>query len=422
MRILKIFAAKIFPLTALILGAGTFSAGAALKAVSGAAGLTITESVPEETVYGSTLAARPLEVWLGMINGADKTLDIEQFYIATAPGEPMEQVLSAVKTAAGRGVKVRVIVDSAMMKESGAPLRELASVSGIETRVINYKKLAGGVQHSKFFIVDSSAVYAGSQNFDWRSLKHIHEIGVKIESRRAARTFETVFEADWRMAASGGKADGLEYFKKPVPEAVTRKYPEKALLNGREVSYYAAFSPRELKPKKFSAEIDELTGLIKKAKKSLSAQVMTYSLKDYGGKEKWRKLDNAFREAAKRGVTVRLVFADWAMGGRADPDIKELAGVKNITVKISSLPRYSGGFVPFSRVEHCKYLVADDKYGFISTSNWSRSYFYDTRGAAVIIEGASAVETLNDIFHKVWDGPYVKVLDPGRNYPPVKRQ
>ena len=384
--------------------------------------LTITESVPEETVYGSTLAARPLEVWLGMINGANKTLDIEQFFIATVPGSPMEQVLSAIKAAAERGVKVRVIVDSVMMKESGAPLSDLASVSNMETRVINYKKLGGGIQHSKFFIVDSSAVYVGSQNFDWRALKHIHELGLKIESPRAARTFETIFEADWRMAASGDKADGMEYFKSPVPEAVTKKYPEKALLNGREVSYYAAFSPRELKPKKFSAEIDELTGLIKKAKKSLSAQVMTYSLKDYGDKEKWRKLDNAFREAAKRGVSVRLVFADWAMGGKADSDIKALAGVKNITVKISSLPRHSGGFVPFSRVEHCKYLVADDKYGFIGTSNWSRSYFYDTRGAAVIVEGASVIETLNDIFHKAWAGPYVKVVDPLNDYPPVKKQ
>ncbi|HAF95112.1 MAG: hypothetical protein A2X34_08735 [Elusimicrobia bacterium GWC2_51_8] len=384
--------------------------------------LTIVESVPEETVYGSTLTARPLEVWLGMINGAAKTLDIEQFYIATVPGEPMVQVLSAIKAAAERGVKVRVIVDRVMMKESGAPLRDLASVSNIETRVINYKKLGGGIQHSKFFIVDSSAVYAGSQNFDWRSLKHIHEVGLKIESRRAARTFETIFEADWRMAASGGKADGLEYLKSPVPEAVTKKYPEKALLNGRQISYYAAFSPKGLKPKKFSAEIDALTGLIKKAKKSLSAQVMTYSLKDYGGKVKWRGLDNAFREAAKRGVTVRLVFADRAMGGKADSDIKALSQVKNITVKISSLPQYSGGFVPFARVEHCKYLVADDKYGFISTSNWSRDYFYNTRDAAVIVEGASAVETLNDIFHKVWYGPYVKVVDPLKDYPPVKKQ
>ncbi|MCX5786411.1 MAG: phospholipase D-like domain-containing protein [Elusimicrobia bacterium] len=387
-----------------------------------AAELTIAESVPEETVYGSTLTARPLEVWLAMINGAAKTLDIEEFYIATAPGEPMEQVLSAIKSAAGRGVKVRVMVDSVMMKESGAPLADLGTAANIETRVINYKKLGGGIQHSKFFVADSKSVYVGSQNFDWRSLKHIHEIGLKIESPRAAKTFETVFEADWLMAASGNKADGVKYFKSPVSAAVTPKNPEKALLNGREVSYYAAFSPKELKPQKFGAEIDELTGLIKKAKKSLSAQVMTYSLKEYGDKEKWRELDNAFREAAKRGVSVRLIFADWSMGGKGDPDIKDLSQVKNITVKISSLPQYSGGFVPFARVEHCKYLVADDKYGFISTSNWSRNYFYDTRGAAVIIAGAAAVETLNDVFYRSWNGPYVKVVDPAADYSPVKKQ
>ncbi|HAH30833.1 MAG TPA: phospholipase [Elusimicrobia bacterium] len=386
------------------------------------AGLTITESVPEETVYGSTLTARPLEVWLAMINGASKTLDIEQFYIATVSGEPLEQVLSAIKAAAGRGVKVRIMVDSVMMKESGAPLAELGSTANIETRVIHYRKLGGGVQHSKFFVADSSSVYVGSQNFDWRSLKHIHELGLRIESPRAAQTFEAVFEADWLMAASRDKADGVEYFKTPVPAAVTRKKPEKALLNGREVSYYTAFSPKEFKPKKFDAEIDELVSLIKGAKISLSAQVMTYSLKDRGAGKKWTELDEAFRAAAKKGVTVRLIFADWAMGGKADADIKELSKAKNITVKISSLPQHSGGFVPFARVEHCKYLVADDKHGFISTSNWSRDYFYEARDAAIIITGAPAIEALNDVFYKAWNGPYVKVVDPTSDYLPVKKQ
>ena len=30
---------------------------------------------------------------------------------------------------------------------------------------------------------------------------------------------------------------------------------------------------------------------------------------------------------------------------------------------------YSGGFIPYSRVEHLKYLVADGEAGFVTTSN-----------------------------------------------------
>ncbi|MDA8243298.1 MAG: hypothetical protein M0025_04155, partial [Elusimicrobia bacterium] len=47
-----------------------------------AADLTVVESVPAETVYGSTLAARPQAVWPELISSAQRTLDLEQFYVA----------------------------------------------------------------------------------------------------------------------------------------------------------------------------------------------------------------------------------------------------------------------------------------------------------------------------------------------------
>ena len=45
--------------------------------------------------------------------------------------------------------------------------------------MIDIGTVAGGVQHAKFFIVDGEEVFLGSQNFDWRALKHIHELGVR---------------------------------------------------------------------------------------------------------------------------------------------------------------------------------------------------------------------------------------------------
>ncbi|HOW89082.1 MAG TPA: hypothetical protein PL037_02280, partial [Elusimicrobiales bacterium] len=43
-----------------------------------AAEIEFAESVPEGTVYGSTLASRPAALWSDMIAGAGKTLDIEE--------------------------------------------------------------------------------------------------------------------------------------------------------------------------------------------------------------------------------------------------------------------------------------------------------------------------------------------------------
>lgn len=382
-----------------------------------AAELTLVQTVPDETVYGSTLTVRPVETWVEMIDGAESTLDIEQFYIAHKPGEPLGTVLEAVKRAAARGVKVRIIVDKVMMGESAAPLKELGALENIEGRVINYRKAFGGVQHAKFFIVDGREVFVGSQNFDWRALRHIHELGLRIKSGRAAKTFSVIFEEDWAIA--GGAAPSKR-FKKPGFRPVSRKKPETASFLGEEVTYHLAFSPARSRPSSFGVEIKELLRMIKKARTSFRAQVMSYAIKDYDG-TLWFELDKALRAAGRRGVEVRLIFADWTMGKKDDKYIKDLAGAKNVSVRISSLPEHSGGFVPYARVEHCKYAVADGKVSYLSTSNWGKSYFYGSRDAAVIVDGAPMARALGDIFETAWGGPYTEPVDRDKKYKAVKR-
>lgn len=381
-----------------------------------AAELQFAESVPDGTVYGSTLAARPQAVWTEMISASSKTLDIEQFYVADQAGEALEPVLAAVKAAAGRGVKVRLIVDSKMMGETSKALPALKA-AGVDARVVDFKKAGGGVQHSKFFVVDGREAYVGSQNFDWRSLSHIHEVGLRIKSPKAAADFTLLFDGDWALA---GGAEPRRMFPKKGKASVTAASPEKASLNGGEVTYSLAFSPEPFIPKGADSEIHELLKALKAAKKSVDGQVMTYSLAEHGSK-RWAELDSALRNAAARGVKVRLVFADWAMGGKADRDIKALFKTDNISVKISSLPQHASGFVPFARVEHCKYMVIDGEVTYVTTNNWGPGYFLTTRGAAVFMRGRAAAEALEDIFNRTWDGPYTLPVDPLKEYQPVKR-
>ena len=381
-----------------------------------AAELQFVESVPEETVYGSSLSARPQAVWLEMIGAASKTLDIEEFYIADQAGEVLEPVLAAVKDAVKRGVKVRVIVDKVMLKESEKSLPALKE-AGVETRVIDFKKAGGGVQHAKFFIVDGAEVYTGSQNLDWRSLKHIHELGLRIKSAKAASDFTKIFEGDWALA---GGAEPKKMFAKKGKIEITAAKPEKASVNGGEVSYSLAYSPVNFVPKGADTEITELLKALSAAKKTIRGQVMTYSLMEHGSK-RWADLDAAFRKAAARGVKVELVFADWSMGGKGDRDIKALAKTDNIEIKIAVLPQHSTGMIPFSRVEHLKYLVIDGETGYVTTSNWGPGYFLTSRGTAVFLKGAAGAAVLEDIFAKTWAGPYAQPVDPLKEYQPVKR-
>ncbi|MFA6583305.1 MAG: phospholipase D-like domain-containing protein [Elusimicrobiaceae bacterium] len=160
----------------------------------------IAESVPLETSYGSSLTRRAPELWLELFSGAQKSIDIEVFYIDSRENTALAEVLSAIKSAAGRGVKVRIIIDSVFYKKMPKTADELKAVKGIELRVINFGKLGGGIMHAKYFVIDVESVYLGSQNFDWRSLEQIHEVGVLVRNGQLASNFLDVFNLDWQLA------------------------------------------------------------------------------------------------------------------------------------------------------------------------------------------------------------------------------
>ncbi len=365
------------------------------------------ESVPAETSYGSSLTKRPSEIWLEALKGAKKSIDIEQFYIESEKGESLEPIIKEIRSRARAGVKVRAIFDKAMLKSSGKYLF-LFKEKNMSYRIIDFKKVGGGVQHSKFFIIDGGQVYIGSQNFDWRSLSHIREFGFLIKSRAAASDFKKIFEADWKNAEKPKK----DYFSKGKISISCDK-PLKALMLGQEVSYCLAFSPAG---GKYQSEIKEMLKIIDSAKESISAQVMTYS-----DKKNFSQLEQAFLAAAGRNVKVKLVFSDWSLGSGKDSAIRRLAGNENIEVKISSIPVFSGGHIPFARVEHLKYITADDNVFMASTSNWGYDYFYETRGAAVIVRGAAAGLLGKALFEQSWNGPYVFTFDPAVRYEAKKR-
>jgi phospholipase D3/4 len=132
-------------------------------------------------------------------------------------------------------------------------------------------------------------------------------------------------------------------------------------------------------------------------------------------------IDKALRKAAKRGVKIKIIMPDWAMGKNSVKAIKELSQVKNVKIKISSIPEYSDGFIPYSRVEHCKYFLADNNISFISTSNWEDNYFYKSRNASLTIKNKKVNSDLLKVFNADWIGPLTEPVDIDRDYKTPKR-
>jgi phospholipase D3/4 len=170
-------------------------------------------------------------------------------------------------------------------------------------------------------------------------------------------------------------------------------------------------------PAFLTQEEPALIGLIESARRTLRIQVMTLSaLKGYGAKGFWPGLDTALRDAAARGVKVEIVVANWALTEPMQSYLKSLAVFPGISVKFSTVPELASGHIPYARVEHCKYAVADDDSVYIGTGNWEWSYFANTVDASVFVHGAAPAATLIDIFDRDWNGPYVTPLAVGAEY------
>lgn len=384
----------------------------------------LVESVPVETTLDNEHIRDTYEVWLEMIEGADSTLDLEQFYLSDAPGEPLEDILAAIVRAAERGVRVRFIADSQMYETYPEGLDRLGKRKNTEVKTIDMRRMCGGVMHAKYFIVDREEVFLGSQNFDWRALKHIHEMGCRVRSRELARVFLDVFELDWELAEDRTRetcAAGAALVQYEIPLKgfvdISRGAGE-PLRDSIEI--WPVYSPTGLIPDERLWDEKRIVSLIDGGGKEVLLQLLSYSSLDDDGY--YEVLENALRDAAARGASVKVLVSDWAKRRPGIDCLKSLQVFPNVEVKLSTIPEWSGGFVPYARVEHCKYLVVDGENFWIGTSNWRKSYFYECRNVGLVVRSAAAGKTLRDVFYKSWNSEYAYPLKPEERYVPPRTE
>lgn len=347
--------------------------------------------------------AHALDTWLEMVNRSQKSIDVAQMYVAHKKGEGIEKVVAAMTQAANRGVKIRFMLSKNMIDSDPAALALLKTVPGIDIGIIDLKNVTGGIQHAKYWIIDGSESFIGSQNFDWRALNQIHETGVLVQSTSFAQKLTRIFNFDWELAKTG---------KVPAKPPVT---PE----NTGDVELVA--SPELLNPSGVEAALPKLLKLIQEAKRTLAIQVMDYSTTAYSSGTPWLELDAALRAAAARGVKIKMLVSHWNTAKDGIESIKSLSTVPNIELKICFMPEHSSGFIPYARVIHSKHMIVDESIYWVSTSNWSRGYFYGTRNVDVIIRRPEFAKTGLEIFNTVWNQKYSEYVDVKRKYPEPRK-
>ena len=374
------------------------------------AGLQLVESAPIETTLDHADIPNAADVWLEMVRGATEEIDLSHFYVSSKPGSKLEEVIGALKDASKRGVKIRLLADAKFAKTYPDDIARIGKFDGAELRIIDFGALAGGVQHAKYMIVDGKDAYVGSQNFDWRSLEHVQELGVRFSDRSLISAVQDVFETDWALAG-GGPRDARVHNS-------TATFPVVLGQGATALSVTPVFSPTGWIPDPSLDELPQIVKLLDESKRSVAIQLLNYKTVEKG--VYWDPLERAIRSAAARGVKVQLMVADWSARAGTIEGLKSLAVLPNVEVKMVSIPAWSGGFIDFARVVHAKYLVVDDEAAWIGTSNWSRDYFVQTRGVAFIVHGPAFATQLTRFFQDDWNSAYAAPVDPSRTYTPPK--
>ena len=358
--------------------------------------VSLVESVPSGTVLGSEAIPDTAPTWISMIDGATRRLDISQFYVSPKPEGALEPVLEAIEAAARRGVTVRLLVDAMFADEYPEALERLGHL--VEIRRWDVKSTLGGVQHAKYFVVDDREAYLGSANFDWRALDHIHELGVRIRLPRLARVLREQMDLDWAIASGAARRPARRGW--PVVTAGANRY--------RLVS-----TPTSALSDPSAFALDHLVATIDGATLRIAVQLLSYDTTFRDGRS-FTTLDAALRRAAARGVAVRLAVSHWQ---KRHPDaVQSLARVPGIEARFITIPAHEGGFIPFARTVHAKYMAVDARVGWVGSSNWDGDYFHHSRNVGLLAEGPTLARELERIFERVWSSPYAERVDPDATY------
>jgi phosphatidylserine/phosphatidylglycerophosphate/cardiolipin synthase-like enzyme len=272
-----------------------------------------------------------------------------------------------------------------------------------EVRRIDVRASMGGVQHAKLFVVDGCASYLGSANFDWRSLEHVHELGVEVHEPTVASELLRVFEMDWALAAG----------EPPPTRAPPGVFPVE-LPDGTSIA--PVLSPRDVLPAGSRWDLPALTAIIDAAERSVRVALLSFQPSFRDG-QPFDELDAALRRAGARGVDVRLIVSHWDTRAESLVPLQALQRAPGVTVKIATVEPHASGFIPFARVVHAKYMTIDGSHNWVGTSNWSGDYFFKSRNVGLLIDGAAMAAELEAVHERVWSSPVAEPLDPNRSYP-----
>ncbi|CAI5696876.1 unnamed protein product [Oreochromis niloticus] len=407
--------------------------------------MALVESIPEHMKYKDnvTFGLSLEQVWNNLISVATNEVDVVSFYwtltgedisVNSSSDMPGRNILKELEELPSRNVTVRVITSVPTVRTNSTDL-EILKQKGVHVRKVDFGRLANGVLHSKFWIVDRKHVFIGSANMDWRALTQVKELGVVIYNCSSlAKDLRKIFQSYWVMGQPNSS------LPQPWPAKyntdINKQHPLLVKENNISSQLYVAASPPSFCPPSRTQDLDAILSIIFGAQHYVDVSVMEYfptTRFDKPRSRYWPVIEDAIKTAAfERKVHIRMLIS---CGRDSDPDmlpfLQSLASLDSpqqhisIQIKLYIVPVANQSDIPFSRVNHNKYMVTD-KVAYIGTSNWSGDYFLTTAGVGLVVsQHASQPEMKNTtlysqlkaVFNRDWHSEFAVLLDDLGHHP-----
>jgi phosphatidylserine/phosphatidylglycerophosphate/cardiolipin synthase-like enzyme len=117
---------------------------------------------------------------------------------------------------------------------------------------------------------------------------------------------------------------------------------------------------------------------------------------------------------------VQLLVSNWSTGTPEIDDLKALSRVPGIDVRIATIPEVPGTFIPYARVIHSKYTVADGQVLWLGSTNWERGMFLANRNVDVVLKRPALAAQVQTLFGRLFSSTYAEPLDLARDYVPPR--
>jgi phosphatidylserine/phosphatidylglycerophosphate/cardiolipin synthase-like enzyme len=322
--------------------------------------------------------------------------------VYTLTGERIASVLAAD---AGRGVRVRLLLDGGPV--GGIEDDEHRLVGGLLAAGVEVRWLTGASDvvkryrylHAKYAVVDGRAAWVGSENFGESGFPATREgnrgWSVFLDDPALATRLREVFDADFDDRRRDSVA-AVEPASDPLPIPPAFRLPARPTSSAARPGRLIIGPDATLDP-------DGPLGVFASARERLSIQAFYLD-------EAWGNASNPFLEAAfdaaRRGVRVRILL-DGSWSSVADVgENDDVLGRVNGRAQAEGVPLEVRLLEPHGAIQrlHNKGAVADGRVVIVSSMNWAFGSATENREIGVILEDPEIARRFESAFDADWDG------------------